>query len=443
VSYFDGWYNVAFEFIKYKNESWNSWPRNCWRRRCKCATKKQKSIKRRTGEEIELVIAGVRDITKKRICDTKKIKLTENPFEVVNHPDIDVVLELIGGFGLAKELVETAINNGKHIITANKALIGNHGNELIKLANKKNVRFLFEASVAGGIPIIKALEQGLSANNIESVAGIINGTGNFILTDMKEKGRDFNDVLKEAQALGYAEEDPTFDIEGIDAAHKLSILAAIAFGTEIQFDKIYTKGISEITTEDILHATELGYTIKHLGIAKRAENGIELRVHPTLVSNNKLIAQVDGVMNAVMVKSDALGTSLYYGAGAGDEATASAVIADLNDIINNQTSNHTLGWKSQQKIKVVDNNSIHSEFFLRLLVTDVKGVLARVTGIFNDHNVSIEALIQKQVDENNNAHIAITTDRISTKTVMSIKEKIEASEFNQADVQIIHIELLD
>ena len=405
--------------------------------------KNSKSIKRRTGVEIELVIAGVRDISKKRICDTKKIQLTEDPFEVVNHPDIDVVLELIGGFGLAKELVEQAINNGKHIITANKALIGNHGNELIKLANKKKVRFLFEASVAGGIPIIKALEQGLSANNIESVAGIINGTGNFILTDMKEKGRDFNDVLKEAQALGYAEEDPTFDIEGIDAAHKLSILAAIAFGTEIQFDKIYTKGISNISTEDILHATELGYTIKHLGIAKRAENGIELRVHPTLVPNNKLIAQVDGVMNAVMVKSDALGTSLYYGPGAGDEATASAVIADLNDIINNQTSNHTLGWKSQQKIKVVDNNSIHSEFFLRLLVTDVKGVLAKVTGIFNDHNVSIEALIQKQVDENNNAHIAITTDKVSTKTVISIKKKIEASEFNQADVQIIHIELLD
>ena len=405
--------------------------------------KNSASIKRRTGVEIDLVIAGVRDLTKKRICDTSNIKLTEDPFEVVNHPDIDVVLELIGGFGLAKELVETAINNGKHIITANKALIGNHGNELIKLAKKKKVRFLFEASVAGGIPIIKALEQGLSANNIESVAGIINGTGNFILTDMKEKGRDFDDVLKEAQALGYAEEDPTLDIEGIDAAHKLSIHAAIAFGTEIQFDKIYTKGISQITTEDILHANELGFTIKHLGIAKRTENGIELRVHPTLVSNNQLIAQVNGVMNAVMVKSDALGTSLYYGPGAGDEATASAVIADLNDIINNQTSNHTLGWKSQQKIEVVDNDSIHSEFFLRLLVTDVKGVLAKVTGIFNDHNVSIEALIQKQVDENNNAHIAITTDKVSTKAVMSIKEKIEASEFNQADVQIIHIELLN
>ena len=405
--------------------------------------KNSASIERRTGGQIELVIAGVRDVTKKRICDTSNIKLTEDPFEVVNHPDIDVVLELIGGFGLAKELVETAINNGKHIITANKALIGNHGNELMKLANKKQVRFLFEASVAGGIPIIKALGQGLSANNIESVAGIINGTGNFILTDMKEKGRDFDDVLKEAQALGYAEEDPTFDIEGIDAAHKLSILAAIAFGTEIQFSKVYTQGISKITTEDILHATELGYTIKHLGIAKRVEDGIELRVHPTLVSNSQLIAQVDGVMNAVMVKSDALGTSLYYGAGAGDEATASAVIADLNDIINNQTSNHILGWKSQQKLAVIDNDEIHSEFFLRLLVSDIKGVLAKVTGIFNDHNVSIEALIQKQVDENKNAHIAITTDKVSTNAIMSIKAAIEASDFNQSEVQIIHIELLD
>ena len=405
--------------------------------------KNSASIERRTGVQIELVIAGVRDVTKKRICDTSNIKLTEDPFEVVNHPDIDVVLELIGGFGLAKELVETAINNGKHIITANKALIGNHGNELMKLANKKQVRFLFEASVAGGIPIIKALGQSLSANNIESVAGIINGTGNFILTDMKEKGRDFDDVLKEAQALGYAEEDPTFDIEGIDAAHKLSILAAIAFGTEIQFSKVYTQGISKITTEDILHATELGYTIKHLGIAKRVEDGIELRVHPTLVSNSQLIAQVDGVMNAVMVKSDALGTSLYYGAGAGDEATASAVIADLNDIINNQTSNHILGWKSQEKINVIDNDVIVSEFFLRLLVSDIKGVLSKVTGIFNDHNVSIEALIQKQVDENKNAHIAITTDRVSTKTVMNIKKAIEASDFNQAEVQLIHIELLD
>jgi homoserine dehydrogenase len=405
--------------------------------------KNSTSIERRTGVKIEVILAAVRDVTQKRICDTSNIKLTEDPFEVVNHPDIDVVLELIGGTELTKELVETAINNGKHVITANKALIANHGNELIKLANKKQVRLLFEASVAGGIPIIKSLEQGLSANNIESLAGIINGTANFILTDMKEKGRDFDDVLKEAQALGYAEEDPTFDIEGIDAAHKLSILAAIAFGTELQFNQVYTKGISGITTEDIIHANELGYTIKHLGIAKRTGNGIELRVHPTLVSNKQLIAQVDGVMNAVMVKSNALGTSLYYGAGAGDEATASAVIADLNDIINNQTSNHILGWKSQQKLAVIDNDEIHSEFFLRLLVSDIKGVLAKVTGIFNDHNVSIEALIQKQVDENKNAHIAITTDKVSTKAIMSIKAAIEASDFNQSEVQIIHIELLD
>ena len=405
--------------------------------------KNSASIERRTGVKIEVILAGVRDVTQKRICDTSNIKLTEDPFEVVNHPDINVVLELIGGTGVTKELVETAINNGKHVITANKALIANHGNELIKLANKKQVRLLFEASVAGGIPIIKSLEQGLSANNIESLAGIINGTSNFILTDMKEKGRDFDDALKEAQALGYAEEDPTFDIEGIDAAHKLSILAAIAFGTELQFNQVYTKGISGITTEDILHATELGYTIKHLGITKRTGNGIELRVHPTLVSNKQLIAQVDGVMNAVMVKSNALGISLYYGAGAGDEATASAVIADLNDIINNQTSNHILGWKSQQKLAVIDNDEIHSEFFLRLIVSDIKGVLAKVTGIFNDHNVSIEALIQKQVDENKNAHIAITTDKVSTKAIMSIKAAIEASDFNQSEVQIIHIELLD
>ena len=405
--------------------------------------KNSASIERRTGVKIEVILAAVRDVTQKRICDTSNIKLTEDPFEVVNHPDIDVVLELIGGTELTKELVETAINNGKHVITANKALIANHGNELIKLANKKQVRLLFEASVAGGIPIIKSLEQGLSANNIESLAGIINGTANFILTDMKEKGRDFDDVLKEAQALGYAEEDPTFDIEGIDAAHKLSILAAIAFGTELQFNQVYTKGISGITTEDIIHANELDYTIKHLGIAKRTGNSIELRVHPTLVSNKQLIAQVDGVMNAVMVKSNALGTSLYYGAGAGDEATASAVIADLNDIINNQTSNHILGWKSQQKLAVIDNDEIHSEFFLRLLVSDIKGVLSKVTGIFNDHNVSIEALIQKQVDENKNAHIAITTDKVSTKAIMSIKAAIEASDFNQSEVQIIHIELLD
>jgi homoserine dehydrogenase len=302
---------------------------------------------------------------------------------------------------------------------------------------------LFEASVAGGIPIIKSLEQGLSANKIESLAGIINGTGNFILTEMKEKGRDFDDVLKEAQALGYAEKDPTFDVEGIDAAHKLAILAAIAFGTELQFDKVFTKGISNITTEDIKYAAELGYTIKHLGIAKRVGNGIELRVHPTLISNEQLIANVNGVMNAIVVKGDALGTSLYYGAGAGEEATASSVIADLIDIINNQTSNHILGWKSQEKLTVIDTESIDSEFYLRLLVSNMKGVLAKITGIFHQYNVSIEELIQKQIDEDNNAHIVIITNKVNTKDVMGIKATIEASEFNQEDMQIIHVESLD
>ena len=401
------------------------------------------SIERRTGERIQVVLAGVRNIKQDRICDTSDIELTEDPFAVVNHPDIDVVLELIGGTGLSKDLVETAINNGKHVITANKALIAKHGNELIQLANDNKVRLLFEASVAGGIPIIKALEQGLSANKIESLAGIINGTGNFILSEMKDKGRDFADALAEAQALGYAEADPTFDVEGIDSAHKLSILAAIAFGTELQFDKVYTKGISEITAEDIRYATELGYTIKHLGIAKRAGDAIEMRVHPTLISNKQLIANVNGVMNAVLVKGDALGTSLYYGAGAGDEATASAVIADLIDIINNQTSNHILGWKSQEKLKVLDADLIESEFYMRLLVSDKRGVLAEITQIFSQNNVSIESLVQKQVDGDNNAHIAIITNKILTRDIQAVKLAIEACEFNQDSVKIIHIESLD
>ncbi len=401
------------------------------------------SIERRTGERIQVVLAGVRNIKQDRICDTSDIELTEDPFAVVNHPDIDVVLELIGGTELSKDLVETAINNGKHVITANKALIAKHGNELIQLANDNKVRLLFEASVAGGIPIIKALEQGLSANKIESLAGIINGTGNFILSEMKDKGRDFADALAEAQALGYAEADPTFDVEGIDSAHKLSILAAIAFGTELQFDKVYTKGISEVTAEDIRYATELGYTIKHLGIAKRAGDAIEMRVHPTLISNKQLIANVNGVMNAVLVKGDALGTSLYYGAGAGDEATASAVIADMIDIINNQTSNHILGWKSQEKLKVLDADLIESEFYMRLLVSDKRGVLAEITQIFSQNNVSIESLVQKQVDGDNNAHIAIITNKILTRDIQAVKLAIEACEFNQDSVKIIHIEPLD
>ena len=405
--------------------------------------KNSDSIERRTGKQIHIPHAAVKSLDEPRICADGDINITEDAFEVVNNPEIDVILELIGGTTIAKELVIAAINNNKHVITANKALIATHGNELLALAKEKNVHLLFEAAVAGGIPILKSLEQGLSANKIELVAGIINGTSNFILTEMKEKGRDFADVLAEAQALGYAEADPTFDIEGIDAAHKLSILAAIAFGTELQFDKVYTKGISEITAEDIKYATELGYTIKHLGIAKRSGDAIEMRVHPTLIANNQLIANVNGVMNAVLIKSNALGTSLYYGAGAGDEATASAVIADLIDIINNQTNGHILGWKSHEKPEVLDAELIKSEFYLRLLVSDKKGVLAEITQIFSQNNVSIESLVQKQVDGNNNAHIAVITDKILTKDIRAVKLAIEACEFNQASVKIIHIEELD
>ena len=405
--------------------------------------KNRDSIERRTGEQIYIPHAAVKSLDEPRNCADGNINITEDAFEVVNNPEIDVILELIGGTTIAKELVIAAINNNKHVITANKALIATHGNELLALAKEKNVHLLFEAAVAGGIPILKSLEQGLSANKIELVAGIINGTGNFILSEMKEKGRDFADVLAEAQALGYAEADPTFDVEGIDAAHKLSILAAIAFGTELQFDKVYTKGISEVTAEDIRYASELGYTIKHLGIAKRAGDAIEMRVHPTLIKNNQLLANVNGVMNAVLVKCNALGTSLYYGAGAGDEATASAVIADLLDIINNQKSVHILGWKLQEKPEVLDADLIESEFYLRLLVSDKKGVLAEITQIFSQNNVSIESLVQKQVDGNNNAHIAVITDKILTKDIRAVRLAIEACEFNQASVKIIHIESLD
>jgi homoserine dehydrogenase len=266
---------------------------------------------------------------------------------------------------------------------------------------------LFEAAVAGGIPILKSLEQGMSANQIEMVAGIINGTGNFILTEMRDQGRDFADVLKEAQELGYAEADPTFDVEGIDAAHKLAILAAIAFGCELQFDKVSTQGISQISGEDVAFATELGYSIKHLGIAKKLNGEIQMRVHPTLIPKTRLLANVDGVMNAVLVKGNAVGPTLYYGAGAGDDATASAVIADLVDIIKGTLSRDVLGWQSLEATPYQNQNDIESIFYLRLLATDKPGVLADITAIFADHNISVEAVVQKQIDAQDNAHIAI------------------------------------
>jgi len=360
-------------------------------------------ISRRAGREIIVTHASARDLNKTRICDTQGIILTTDPLEIINDPEIDIIVELIGGEELAKDLVMIAIANGKHVVTANKALIALHGNELFAQASNKGVMIAFEAAVAGGIPIIKALREGLSGNQIEWLAGIINGTGNFILTEMRDKGRDFADVLAEAQALGYAEADPTFDVEGIDAAHKLTILASIAFGIPLQFEKVFTEGITQITREDVNYAEELGYRIKHLGIARKTELGIELRVHPTLIPHRRLIANVDGVMNAVLVQGDAVGATLYYGAGAGAEPTASAVVADIVDVVRALTTdpeNHVphLAFQADAitDIPILDADDIKTAYYLRLNAEDKTGVLAEVTGILASHNINIEAIIQKE-----------------------------------------------
>ncbi len=360
-------------------------------------------IARRAGREISVTRASARDLSRARICDTAGIALTTDPLEIVNDPDIDVVVELIGGYDLAKQLVLTAIKNGKHVVTANKALIALHGNEIFAEASKKGVMVLFEAAVAGGIPIIKAIREGLAGNRIKWLAGIINGTGNFILTEMRDKGRDFADVLAEAQALGYAEADPTFDVEGIDAGHKLTILASIAFGIPLQFEKVFTEGITKITRLDVEYAEALGYRIKNLGIARKTDDGIELRVHPTLIPKRRLIANVDGVMNAVLVCGDAVGPTLYYGAGAGAEPTASAVVADLVDVVRAMTSDPEnrvphLAFQADAivDIPVLPADSIKTAYYLRLTAEDKPGVLADVTRILAAHNISIEALIQKE-----------------------------------------------
>ncbi|RUA04104.1 MAG: homoserine dehydrogenase [Gammaproteobacteria bacterium] len=405
--------------------------------------KNNAEIKRRTGASIQVTHAAVRDVNQARICPTDHIKLTENPLTIVNDASIDVVLELMGGTGLAKELVEAALRNGKHVITANKALIATHGNALLALAKSNNVHLLFEAAVAGGIPILKSLEQGLSANQVEMVAGIINGTGNFILTEMRDKGRDFADVLKEAQELGYAEADPTFDVEGIDAAHKLAILTSIAFGCELDFDKVSTEGISEVSGEDVAFATELGYSIKHLGIAKKIDGQIQMRVHPTLIPKTQLLANVDGVMNAVLVKGNAVGPTLYYGAGAGAEATASAVIADLVDVIKGTVSADAFGWKSLEAVQSQNVNDIESVFYLRLLAKDTTGVLADITSILANHNISVESVVQKQIDAQNNAHIAIITNSVETGDINTAVAEIQEKDFIQAAIKIIHVETLD
>jgi len=408
-------------------------------------------IARRAGRGIEITHAAARDLNKPRICDTTGIKLTTNPQEVVDDPEVQVIIELIGGDTLARDMVLRAINQGKHVVTANKALIAKHGNEIFAAARDKGVMVAFEAAVAGGIPIIKAIREGLAGNEIQWLAGIINGTGNFILTEMRDKGRDFDDVLKEAQALGYAEADPTFDVEGIDAAHKLTILASIAFGIPLQFEAAYTEGITKISREDVTYAEQLGYRIKHLGIARQTPNGIELRVHPTLIPERRLIANVDGVMNAVLVMGDAVGPTLYYGAGAGDEPTASAVVADLVDVVRALTSDpenrvpHLAFQADALSDKpILPMEEVETAYYLRMQASDKPGVLADVTRILGDHNISIEAIIQKEPAPGmQTASVIMLTHKVLEKDMNDAIKKIEGLGSIHGKVMRIRMETLN
>ncbi|MGH8829640.1 MAG: homoserine dehydrogenase [Polaromonas sp.] len=366
----------------------------------------QEEIRRRAGRGIEITMVADLDMARARAAVGESVQVVDDARKVVANPDIDIVVELIGGYGIARQLVLEAIEAGKHVVTANKALLAVHGTEIFAAAHRKGVMVAFEAAVAGGIPIIKALREGLTANSIQWIAGIINGTTNFILSEMRDKGLDFDVALKEAQRLGYAEADPTFDIEGVDAGHKVTLMSAIAFGIPVQFDKAYVEGITGLAAQDIRYAEQLGYRIKLLGITKRAANGIELRVHPSLVPAKRLIANVEGAMNAVVVQGDAVGTTLYYGKGAGSEPTASAVIADLVDIARLHTADpeHRVPHLAFQPdamsdLPVVAMSEVVTSYYLRLKVADEAGVLAKVTGILAQSGISIDAVLQREADE--------------------------------------------
>ncbi|MEF3194199.1 MAG: homoserine dehydrogenase [Halothiobacillaceae bacterium] len=410
----------------------------------------QDEISRRAGRGIEVVAASVRRIDAPRICDTTGIRLTTDPFSVVNDPEVEVVCELMGGVEPARELVLRAIELGKHVVTANKMLIALHGNAIFRRAQDKGVMVAFEAAVAGGIPIIKAIREGLAGNRIEWLAGIINGTGNFILTEMLDAGREFDDVLAEAQRLGYAEADPTFDLEGIDAAHKLTILASIAFGIPLQFDKVVTEGITRITREDVSYAEALGYRIKHLGIARRTEQGVELRVHPTLIPERRLIANVDGVKNAVLVMSDAVGPTLYYGAGAGADPTASAVVADLVDVVRTMTADPEnrvphLAFQPDalRDLPILPMSEVTTAYYLRLMAEDRPGVLADVTRILADQGISIEAILQKEPAEDTApVPIIILTQRVKEGRMNEAIARIERLAAIKRPVVRIRVESL-
>ena len=366
----------------------------------------QEEIRRRAGRGIAITMVADLDVARARAIVGEGVQVVGDAREVIANPDIDIVIELIGGYGIAKALVMEAISAGKHVVTANKALLAVHGTEIFAAASQRGVMVAFEAAVAGGIPIIKALREGLTANRIQWIAGIINGTTNFILSEMRDKGLDFDVVLKEAQRLGYAEADPTFDIEGVDAAHKATLMSAIAFGIPVQFDKAYVEGITKLSATDIRYAEQLGYRIKLLGITKRAPRGVELRVHPSLVPTKRLIANVEGAMNAVVVHGDAVGTTLYYGKGAGSEPTASAVIADLVDVTRLHTADphHRVPHLAFQPdamsdLPVLPMSEVVTSYYLRLRVADEAGVLARVTGVLALNDISIDAVLQREADE--------------------------------------------
>ncbi|MBL4833900.1 MAG: homoserine dehydrogenase [Pseudomonas sp.] len=406
-------------------------------------------ISRRAGRGIEVAQIAARHLNP--ACDTGDTPITEDVFEVVNNPEIEVIIELIGGYTVAFDVVMQAIANGKHVVTANKALIAVHGNEIFEAASKQGVVVAFEASVAGGIPIIKALREGLAANQIDWVAGIINGTGNFILTEMRDKGRTFDDVLAEAQMLGYAEADPTFDVEGIDAAHKLTILASIAFGIPLQFDKAYTEGISKLTTADVRYAEAFGYRIKHLGIARRTDEGVELRVHPTLIPADRLIANVNGVMNAIMVNGDAVGSTLYYGAGAGAEPTASSVVADVIDVVralttdpNNRVPHLAFRAESLSDLAVLPASAIETAYYLRIQAKDRPGVLAKVATILSERGINIESILQKEVEEQAGlVPIIIMTHRVLEQKMNDAIEALEALDEVASPLMRIRVEQLN
>ena len=409
-------------------------------------------IARRAGRGILISHAAAKAYDREKIEGLDQIgRITEDAYEVVNDPDVEIIIELIGGYSPALELVLKAIENGKHVVTANKALIALHGNEIFAAAQERGITVAFEAAVAGGIPIIKALREGLAANKIEWAAGIINGTGNFILTEMKDRGRNFKEVLKEAQKLGYAEADPTFDVEGIDAAHKLTILGSIAFGIPLQFDKTYTEGITRIEQQDVIYADELGYRIKHLGIARKTDDGIEMRVHPTLIPEKRLIANVDGVMNAVLVKGDAVGHTLYYGAGAGSFPTASAVVADLIDVTRvlttdpgNRVPHLAFQPKSLADIKVLEMEQVRTAYYLRMRAIDRPGVLALVTKILGDRNISIEAIIQKEpAEEETHVPIIILTQVVTERYMNEAISMIEDLDCIKGKVTRIRLESLE